>query len=426
MTHETRPDGDEPTAPALASRTGIARHALSRHTDTGLRRFTLEAEHLNARCLLPGSPFAEGLTLVPNHPGDKPPAVTFGPIEGEGIDAVTGLFVSPAPPERSSRLRVRVQVLDSQGERLADSELILASGESGPLTLQFEPVHDGGYRLRVEVSFEYFDGGPQQGGVEMRYLAAYSDNELMRLCNAARSDKGSETYWGGGFPHFYALTYEALFSSFRDQRFNLLEIGLDAGSHGSGRPTDAPSLRVWREFFANATLYGYDIHDFGFFGQRDTQVFRGDQSSRADIGRFLQAAGMPRFKVVLDDGSHASSHQQVSLATLFERVEPSGLYVIEDLDWQPFPEAPTTREVLLGFAQHGKIESPFISESESHRLAGAIASVELCRPNDYELAVITKKPGGTPRAWALPLAGVLRRLAARRGVARGNVSRPLP
>jgi hypothetical protein len=52
----------------------------------------------------------------------------------------------------------------------------------------------------------------------MRYLAAYADNELMRLFNSAGSDKGSEVYWGeGGVPHLYALLYQPLLAPLWDQ-----------------------------------------------------------------------------------------------------------------------------------------------------------------------------------------------------------------
>ena len=300
-------------------------------------------------------------------------------------------------------LTVRVGVLDEQGDLVAQSELTLANGQRGSLTLRLGAVREGAVRLRVEVLPDPSDSGPEYAGIEMYYLAGYRDNELMRLFNAVGSDKGSETYWGDGFPHFYGLVYDALFSSLRGQRFNLLEIGLDAASHVSGKPLDAPSLRVWREVFPLATLYGYDIHDFGFFAQRDTHVFQGDQSSRADISHFLEAAGTPSFRVILDDGSHASSHQQISLAALFEHLEPSGMYVIEDLDWQPFEESPTTRDVLQRFIDTARIESPFISSDEAQRLEETIATVRLYRPNEFELAVITRRP-------AAPRRRVLRRV----------------
>lgn len=369
--------------------TGPGTRALSRHTNANAYRYGAEASNLNAWCRIPGSPFSDGLVLLPNPPTANEPSVSYAPIDTRTADAVTLLFVSAARPEHDNRLAVTARVLAADGAVLAETRIVLAAGERAPATLRFVPP-DGPIGLRVAVGFDEFAGGRAFGSVRLRYAAAYRDNELTRLFNEAGSDKGSERYWGEGVPHHYALVYEPLLAPFREERFNLLEIGLDTASQESGRPTDAPSLRVWREFVPNATLYGYDINDFAFFDQPNTHVFRGDQSSRGDFGRFLESHGMPLFRVVIDDGSHVPAHQQISLAALFERLEPGGVYVVEDLTWQPYEQSPTTLEVLREFVEHGRVESPFIADADARRLETSIASVEIVKPNDSEMALIRK------------------------------------
>lgn len=171
----------------------------------------------------------------------------------------------------------------------------------------------------------------------------------------------------------------------------MLEIGLETPSTDTGNTTDAPSLRVWRQYFPHAHIYGYDINDFSFFEQERTVTFRGDQSSRDDLGRFLAEHGDGGFRLVIDDGSHASSHQQVSLAALFPHVDPGGLYVIEDLQWQPFEESLKTSDFLRRYIDTGAIESPFISADEARELAATIESVDVLKPNDAEIGVIRKR-----------------------------------
>jgi hypothetical protein len=316
--------------------------------------------------------------------------VRYGHLDATRIDALSALFVSAANPPHANRLAVRLAVETPAGEMLADQGLELACGEHAPLTLRF-PASGNPLRLRLEAAFAHFEGGPAFGSVRMRYLVGYKDGELMRLFNTAGSDKGSEVYWGEGVPHLYALLYEPLLGPLRSERLEMLEIGLDTASQHTGIPADAPSLRAWREFFPHATLHGYDINDFSFLGMRGTRTFQGDQGSPDDLHRFLEAHGQPAFRLVIDDGSHVPAHQQVSLAHLFERVTPGGLYLIEDISWQPFAQSPTTSEVLREFVEHGRIESPFIAPVAARRLEAEIESVSICRPNDSDVAVIRKR-----------------------------------
>jgi hypothetical protein len=355
-------------------------------------RWTLRASNLNAWCRVPGSAFAAGLTLVPNPPDALPCSVTYGPVElPEYVDTVTIFFVSKGQPEHRHTLRVDTVILSAEDEPLTETSICLASGEQAVSTLTFARLRDSGIQLRHTMSFARFTGGDVYGAVEVPYVLAYERNPLVDLFNAAGSDKGTEVRVGGGVPHGYALDYFSLLTPFRQDSFKLLEIGLEDESKRSGGPSDAPSLRAWRNFFPNATVYGYDIDDFGFMTGERTVTFQGDQANRNDFARFLELHGDPSFRVVVDDGSHASSQQQISLASLFPCVEPRGLYLIEDLNWQPFEESPTTLEVLNRFAEVGKLESPFITESEARYLEAAIDDIEIRRPNDAEFAAIRKK-----------------------------------
>lgn len=364
--------------------------ALSRHTSARDLRFTVAGKQLNAWCVVPGNPFAMALLLLPNRPDEAAPEVSFGPIEGPGLSAITMLLVSPPEPEHANLLAVDACVMTAAGEVAARERVVLGAGERAPLTLHLPP-DTGPVRLSVAVSFERFGGTRTFGSVRMRYLAAYADSELMRLFNEVGTDKGSEVYWGEGVPHLYALAYEPLLAARREQALNLLEIGLDTASQASGSPADAPSLRAWRRFLPHATLYGFDLNDFSFLAQRDTHLIRGDQSSPADLRRLVAQLSGAALDVVIDDGSHVPSHQQVSLTHLFDSVAPGGVYVIEDLSWQPGDESPTTAEVLRRFIDTGRIESPFIAPDDARRLERSIGEVIVRKPNDSELAILSRR-----------------------------------
>jgi hypothetical protein len=111
-----------------------------------------------------------------------------------------------------------------------------------------------------------------------------------------------------------------------------------------------PSLQLWADYFPQTTIVGFDIDDFPPSTDPRIRIFRGDQGRPADLQQVL--AAHPRLDIVIDDGSHASYHQQVSLQTLWSALAPRGLYVIEDLDSQPpeleraLPPRPRTIDVL--------------------------------------------------------------------------------
>jgi hypothetical protein len=110
---------------------------------------------------------------------------------------------------------------------------------------------------------------------------------------------------------------------FRDIRFevrNVLEIGVQ---------TDR-SIRMWEEFFPNATIWGLDIDPAceRFAGDR-RRIVIGDQGDRACLRRVVEAAG-GCFDIVIDDGSHRVEHQLATFEFLFPNLSDHGIYVVED------------------------------------------------------------------------------------------------
>ena len=373
--------------------------AISRHSETSPARCNVRGYNLNARCRVPGNPFKGKLVIAANAPNVARAVACFGPLDlPADIDTFTAFLVAASRPQHRNRLHVELQALDVSNDVLGRGRAELACGASDVLTFSFKNRGSSAIQLRVAADATGPDEEVRTGTVAVDYLLAYKRNRLVDLCNAAGSDKGSEAHCRNGVPHCYALDYFHLFTPFRKHRFNLLEIGLDPNISEGGTARDAPSLRVWRRFFPRAHIYGYDSADFSFFSQERTVTFQGDQASRRNLGAFLEGAGMPTFRLIIDDGSHASSHQQTSLGVLFRQLEPGGIYVIEDLNWQPFPESPTTLRVLRRFMSSGRIQSPFIRAREARYLEGNIATIEFYRPNDSEFAVISKRDRPARRA----------------------------
>jgi hypothetical protein len=154
---------------------------------------------------------------------------------------------------------------------------------------------------------------------------------LTALADRFGSDKGSTK-------HRYTELYHMLFHPWRDQPISFLEMGLFIGGpeHGisADRKTDdLPSIRMWLEFFPRAQIHGLDVSDFSWFRHERFAFHRCDMDDRANIA--AARAVMPEFDIIIDDASHASHHQQNGFLELFPRLKSGGLYIIEDLRWQP-------------------------------------------------------------------------------------------
>jgi len=154
---------------------------------------------------------------------------------------------------------------------------------------------------------------------------------LTDLADKYGSDKGSTK-------HRYTELYQMLFSPFVKRKINFLEMGLLIGGpeHGIDKDrvtNDLPSIRMWLEYFTKANIHGLDVSDFSWFEHERFTFHRCDMDTRDNIA--TAAADMPEFDIIIDDASHASHHQQNGFVTLFPKLKSGGLYIIEDLRWQP-------------------------------------------------------------------------------------------
>ena len=206
---------------------------------------------------------------------------------------------------------------------------------------------------------------------------------LTTIANECRTDKGTTT----GNCHAYTCVYDMLFTLSRSKPINIMEVGLSVGGPEFGndpdrRVTDAPSLCMWRRYFPHAHIYGVDISDFSAFETDYFSFFRADCGDAARLDQIANTA--PECDVIVDDGSHASYHQQLTFCKLFPLLKSGGLYIMEDLDWQPaayeqkLPQTPKTAHLLSTFIQTGKFPSTGgVSDTDWRAAASHIEGVLL-------------------------------------------------
>ncbi len=241
------------------------------------------------------------------------------------------------------------------------------------------------------------------GRSEGRAVAYHHPIELNRLANKYGSDKGNLRF----NRHFYARVYERYLATLRDELFTFVEIGLlrlDTQLASADKVLrDAPSLRMWAEYFSTAQIHGVDIRECSLDPTGRITLTVADQSDRSDLARVVSRC-QHAVEVIVDDGSHVSHHQQISLGFLFPHLAPAGLYFIEDLRHQPagkeLPDALKTLDFLRDIQAGKRPASPHLTPEENERLLDQIDSIEFYDSMDYataglgadSLAVIRKRP----------------------------------
>jgi len=132
--------------------------------------------------------------------------------------------------------------------------------------------------------------------------------------------------------HNYLYKYEKYFPFKRDDKLNILELGVQYGN----------SVYTWREYFPNSQILGVDVNqDYKIHQSNNITIEIGSQN---DIN-FLNyiKSNYPPFHLIIDDASHQSPDQILSFQQLFPHLHPQGIYVIEDTStayWEQFQGGP--------------------------------------------------------------------------------------
>lgn len=126
--------------------------------------------------------------------------------------------------------------------------------------------------------------------------------------------------------HDYLAIYARHLESLRDTPVKVLELGVFNGA----------SLRMWRDYFASATIIGADIKAEALQHAGDRMIVEvGDCGSPTFLEQLARTHGP--FDVVVDDASHRWRHQQVAFETLFPLLNRGGRYILEDIHTSYYP-----------------------------------------------------------------------------------------
>ena len=132
-----------------------------------------------------------------------------------------------------------------------------------------------------------------------------------------------------GTLHHYIENYDNIFRFHRYKPITVMEIGVQQGY----------SLRMWRDYFARAKVIGIDIKE-STLPIEGCEFYICDQSNKQQLQDLLKGE---TFDIIIDDGSHDINHQITSFEVLFNRLNPGGIYVIEDIQ-NPESDIPLLEE----------------------------------------------------------------------------------
>lgn len=173
-------------------------------------------------------------------------------------------------------------------------------------------------------------------------------NELAIKYGSDKSDMPSPNYHE---PHDYCKYYEFYLPK---QPESILEIGC---MHGA-------SLKMWKDFYPNAFVATFDLFQNKEFASQESiqalgiKAYKGDQNYTDDLSKIEE-----QYEVIIDDGSHRSDHQLISLKHLWENnLLTSGLYVVEDIHCNSDPfyrMGMDFNNTILGMAKQDRIHELF-------------------------------------------------------------------
>ena len=115
---------------------------------------------------------------------------------------------------------------------------------------------------------------------------------------------------------YISNVYEKLLHDTQDTCLNVLEIGID--KYGS--------IKLWHEYFSNATIYGVDIIDLQEIDDERIKLFKNDAY---DIN-FVDS--LPNnFDLIIDDGPHTLDSMVKFLQHYQSKLNDRGILIIEDI-----------------------------------------------------------------------------------------------
>ncbi len=157
--------------------------------------------------------------------------------------------------------------------------------------------------------------------------------DCLKPYEAVNTDKGTDK----NTTHSYGPVYDQLFQPHKESAKRILEVGVSGGF----------GLLAYADYFQHAEIFGLDISD------NCASSVKAHPRVHLTFGNALDSAVVRSvegpFDIIIEDASHFPDHQVRHFYDFAPKVNPGGLYIIEDinqdnLDW--------IRRQVTGPAEH--------------------------------------------------------------------------
>jgi 23S rRNA U2552 (ribose-2'-O)-methylase RlmE/FtsJ len=179
--------------------------------------------------------------------------------------------------------------------------------------------------------------------------------------------------------HLFTEFYNDYFEKFLGKNINILEIGISTGS----------SLLMLREFFPDAKIFAIDILETSVNLNLGEGIHKW-KCSQDDFDQLNQIFKDTKFDIIIEDGSHMTSHQQTSLGYFFPYLNENGIYICEDLHTsyskQYIDTQISTMEIFNNYKKTKTFECDLLTKTQIDYLNENIKSFELFERKDNALS----------------------------------------
>jgi hypothetical protein len=161
-----------------------------------------------------------------------------------------------------------------------------------------------------------------------------NNTDLSELALYYGTDKGNPIY-GEKYHNLwkfqpYTDFYEKLFSNKKEKIDYIFECGIGNKKTMGSNFTPGASLKMWRDYFQCAYIYGADIDKETLFSDNRIQTFLMDQTNENSVEKTFSEINK-EFDLIIDDGLHSLDAAKTFFNVAYKYLKRGGIFVIEDI-----------------------------------------------------------------------------------------------